>query len=101
MLAVALQEVPERPGRAPREPDDPETGRNMYQGVARLEVTVYAAGVEESKYQYSHECKMPDQPAYTSDVSAYRAKFLDQIVLELAARHTEHLSDPRVPPLRP
>jgi hypothetical protein len=80
---------------------DPETGRNMYQGVARLEVTVYAAGVEESKYQYSHECKMPDQPAYTSDVSAYRAKFLDQIVLELAARHTEHLSDPRVPPLRP
>src|SRR5262245_60844253 len=80
---------------------DPETGRHMYQGSARMEVTVYAAGVEDVKYQYSHESRQPDQPAEMSDVSAYKARFLDQIVLELAARHTEHLSDPRVPPFRP
>lgn len=80
---------------------DPETGRNMYQGEARMEVSVYAAGVEEVKYQYTHQSRQPDQPAYTSDVSAYKTKFVDQIVLELASRHTEHTSDSRVAPIRP
>ncbi len=79
---------------------DPETGKNMYQGAARMEVTVYAAGVEDVKYRYTIESKQPDEPAYVSDVSAYRTKFVDQIVLELAAKHTEHTSDSRVAPLR-
>jgi hypothetical protein len=80
---------------------DPETGRHMFQGAARLEVTVYAAGVEEARHVYTNETQFPDKPADMTDASAYKAKFVEQIVNELTARHTEHTHDSRVAPLRP
>jgi hypothetical protein len=80
---------------------DPETGRHMFQGLARMDVTVYAAGSEEVKYQYAHTSRQADEPADTTDAASFKLKFLEQIVVELAARHTEHTSDRRVAPINP
>lgn len=80
---------------------DNDTGRHMYQGQARADVTVYRAGNEDVLHQYSHDAKQPVLPSDSCSPAQYKMKFLDQLVLELSARHTPHNTDRRVAPIKP
>jgi hypothetical protein len=77
----------------------PGSGKEIYQGWAIADVTVYQSGQSSPPHNYSHKTTMHPQSGDTP-IGQYRTELVKQFAYELATKHIRHTPDSsRVAPL--